>query len=106
MLHKNNNIDPNKVKPDLSSVEGISNIALWVSSIAGSHSIFANQNKRGGIENDLLTYQNCIFIKSLLTDLSRKLMSRKHSGLSRMQQNLLKKSVERMRYLGLLPYVK
>lgn len=92
----------------VTNIEGISNIAVDVASSASNfNTIFSQQNKKHSvIKMHMITYQNTSLLKSLLTDVSRKVMSRYNSGLNRKLQIKLRKEVIISRYLGLLPYVK
>ncbi len=111
MNKKMNNItnkDGSVVDVDfVASIPGISNVAVDVASVVGSYSIFSQQNKKyAEIGEDLIFYQNYALLKSMLIDVSRKIMSRYHSGFSRKKQSKLKQHVAICRYLGLLPYLK
>lgn len=91
----------------VSNILDISNTAVDVASVVGTYSIFSQQNKKyAEVKDDLILYQNYALLKSMLIDVSRKIMSRYHSGFSRKKQSKLKKHVSICRYLGLLPYLK
>lgn len=106
---KKKTIDPKK-KSEISnivSIDGISNTALHVALVAQSNSIFSQQSKKDSlITYDMVTYQNPELLKTLLTDLSRKIMSSRHNGLSRKIQRRVKKMIGISRYLGLIHYIK
>jgi len=92
---------------DAKSIEGISNVAINVSSIVQFHSVFSQQNKKySDISLDKIHYHDYFLLKALLTDMSRKIMSRRHSGFTRQMQCKLRRHVLIARFLGLLPYVK
>ncbi|QED23420.1 bS18 family ribosomal protein [Candidatus Deianiraea vastatrix] len=87
--------------------EGMSNTAINVSSVVPFSSVFSGQNRRfANISTSLIHYHNYFILKQILTDMSRKIMRRDLSGLSRSSQRELRKHVFIARFLGLLPYVK
>ena len=107
MNHNSRNNIPAIEKKDVSKFDGISNIAVNVSTIVHSHSVFSQQNRRNAnIAQDKVHYMNYFLIKQLLTDMSRKIMSRHHLGFGSKMQARFKKQVLICRFLGLLPYVK